>query len=213
MIYICGDSFAYPDPEYGPNWADLLAQRLPVVNSSRVCASNVQIASQVDWAIAQDADYIIYMATSSVRQDVQLKQPKLGALHTRWCDITDPGKEQDIVSYSVNSLDSTTLFNATQLSLLRHYTLEFFNLDVAIYQNELIIEGTLARLSRSGIPYSFSQGGFELGRSCFDNYTHSEINLWTQVNNKSFRPYYHITDSAVHQRTADYYYSLINDKT
>ena len=48
MIYICGDSFAYPDVEYGPNWADLLGRQLPVTNLSRVCASNLLIAQQVE---------------------------------------------------------------------------------------------------------------------------------------------------------------------
>ena len=30
MIYVCGDSFAVPDLEYGPCWVDLLQQKLPV---------------------------------------------------------------------------------------------------------------------------------------------------------------------------------------
>ena len=39
MIYVCGDSFAVPDLEYGPCWVDLLQQKLPVKTLAQVCAS------------------------------------------------------------------------------------------------------------------------------------------------------------------------------
>ena len=212
-VYICGDSFGFSDPEYGPNWADHLSRRLPVVNLCRVAASNFQIALQVQRAIEQGADYIIYLATSSVRQDVSLHD-SADALLDRY------GKS--VVSYSVSSLDQTAPFDREQLSLLKSYHDKFFDLDMSVHQNELIIEATLSRLVASGIPFTFDQGGFEHPKfagsktNYFKTYRayRSDMCLWDYVDEKLIhRPYYHITDHAIHKEITEYYYKLINDKT
>lgn len=223
-VYICGDSFAYPDPESGPNWADLLAQQLPVVNLSRVCASNLHIALQVEQALSCDADFVIYLATSSVRESVLLHQGSAPRkLLDRFADITDPDPACDLVSYSRASLDSTTLFDHNQLAQLRQYHLQFTDWDLAIYNNQLIIEATLARLHRSGCGFLFDQGGFEhpsfgcARQEYFQSYNNyrSKICLWDFVAGTSVphRPYYHITDSDIHRRVADYYYNAIQSTT
>lgn len=212
-VYICGDSFAVSDPEYGPNWADYLSRRLTVVNLCRVSASNFQIALQVQHAIEQGADYIIYLATSSVRQDVPLSA-NTDTLLNRY--------NHSVVSYSLTSLDETAPFTREQLSLLRLYHDKFFDLDILVHQNELIIEATLSKLTASGIPFTFDQGGFEHPKfagsrnNYFETYRayRSEICLWDYVDEKLIhRPYYHITDHAIHEEITDYYYKLIDDKT
>ena len=193
MIYICGDSFAYPDVEYGPNWADLLGRQLPVTNLSRVCASNLLIAQQVDQAIQQTSQAIIVLFTASTRGQTQVD-----------------GK---VIPYSMHSLDSTTRFSPKQLEILTAYTTEFFDLDLAIYENQLIIELILRRLIDSGIPFVFDQGGFEHPsyggqKQYFQKFNQwrSSINLWDYAQIRTHRPYYHIKDLAVHQHVANYYY-------
>jgi hypothetical protein len=193
MIYICGDSFACPDVEYGPNWADLLGQQLPVTNLSGVCASNLLVAQQVDQAIQQAADAIIVLFTASTRGQTQING--------------------SIVPYSMHSLDSTTPFSKKQLEILIAYTEEFFDLDLAIYENQLIIESTLHRLVNSGISFVFDQGGFEHPsyggqKQYFQEFNQwrSSICLWDYAPNRTHRPYYHINDLAVHQHIANYYY-------
>lgn len=197
-VYICGDSFAVSDPEYGLCWVDILTQRFNVTNLSRVCASNLLISMQVDMAIINNPDYIICLGTSCTRQEVRFNN--------------------DIVPYSIHSIDDTTKFTEYQREILRTYTAEFFDLNISIYQNKSIIENTLQKLVDSTIPFKFDRGGFEhksYGNSAvnyFDKYSAhiSEYNLWDYPNGRPFRPYYHITDTAVHQKIADYYSALIN---
>ena len=193
MIYVCGDSFAVPDLEYGPCWVDLLQQKLPVKTLAQVCASNLMISMQVDNAIKNNAQGIIVLFTASTR------------FQTR--------QNNKVVPYSIHSLDSTTPFSTTQLELLKQYTAEFFDLDLAIYENQVIIESVLYKLIDSKIPFIFDQGGFEHvsyggNTSYFQKFNayRSNINLWDYADKRTYRPYYHITDLATHRIVADYYY-------
>lgn len=200
MIYVCGDSFGTADPEYGPMWVDHLSTQHPVRNLSRICASNLMISQQLDIAIENQASYIILLCTSSTRGQTRIKN--------------------DVVPYSIHSLDHTTPFDSNQLALLKSYTAEFFDLELAIYENKCIIESMLSRLVASNIPFVFDQGGFEhhsyggVG-TYFAQYRKfkSQRNLWDYVDKRTFRPYYHIVDPQIHKDVADYYSRLINEQT
>jgi hypothetical protein len=145
-----------------------------------------------------------------------------GNLLDRYINITDPDPTKTVTSYSVTSLNNTTPFTEDQLTLLKQYHSRFFDLSIAVHQNELVIEGTLSKLVASGIPFTFDQGGFEHPKfagskgnyfAVYNNYR-SEICLWDYVDELLIhRPYYHITDLAIHEEIANYYYNLINDKT
>ena len=194
MIYICGDSFCVSDPEYGACWVDLLAQQRTVVNLAQVSATNLLISQQVDQAIAESADFVILHGTSCTRSEIKLN-----------------GK---VVPYSFLTSNATnTKFDDRQLNIIREYYTEFFDLDLAIYHNQCIIQNTLQKLADSGIPFRFDQGGFEhssfgatpakyFGK--FDHYR-SAVNLWDYANTRDYRPYYHIRDAQVHQQVAQYY--------
>ena len=226
-VYICGDSFGCSDIEYGPGWVDKLSKKLQgkttLVNLSKVCASNTQIGLQVEHAISSQAEYIIYLATSSVRDDVLLNtKSSTEPLLNRFADITNPDTAKNLTSYSVQSLNDTTLFDNFQLNMLKQYHASFFDIDIAIYRNELIIEGVLSKLVTSQIPFKFDQGGFEHSsfskskKNYFNTYNkyRSEICVWDYVtDNLTHRPYYHIEDPGIHEEIAEYYYKLINDKT
>jgi len=198
-VYVCGDSFGVPDLEYGPCWVDLLAAltNYQVINLSQVCASNLVISWQVDQAIAS-ADYVILLCTASTRSQIRYNQK--------------------IVPYSVHSLDSTTPFDKNQLELLRKFHAEYFDLEIAIYKNQLIIEAMLQRLTDSDCKFCFDQGGFEhpsyggTGKY-FEKFNQhrSQFNLWDHAQTRSHRPYYHIQDTDIHQQVANYYARLLND--
>jgi hypothetical protein len=221
-LYICGDSFGYSDPEYGACWVDILIKKLSnwqVTNLSRVCASNLQISTQVDHAIKQKPDYIIYLMTTSTREDIPHTVASLKDMSQRYTNIADPSTDTDLTSYSIFSLDNTTILSDSQLKLLTEYHKNFFDLDVSIYKSKLICEATLQHLVDSNIPFVFDQGGFEntnfTGASStayFENYIahKSAFNLWDYYTTKKHRPYYHIQDTDVHERVADYYYNLIS---
>lgn len=226
-VYICGDSFGCSDSDYGSGWVDKFTKKLhgkiDVVNLSRVCASNTQIGLQVECAIARQASYIIYLATSSVRDDVLLTSGSSDSdLLDRFVDITQPESSKNLTSYSIKSLDDTTLFDNTQLNMLKQYHAMFFDIDIAIYRNELIIEGILSKLKASGISFKFDQGGFEhpafsnSKKNYFKTYNEyrSEICVWDYVTkNIKHRPYFHIEDQLIHEEIAEYYYKLVYDKT
>lgn len=192
-IYICGDSFCVPDAEYGPCWVDLLAQRRTVINLAQVAATNLMIALQVDQAIKESADFVIVQGTACTRGQ------------TRFA-----GR---IVPYSFHTASAeTTPFGTHQLRILKEYYTEFFDIDLAVYENKCIIENTLQKLVDSGIPFLFDQGGFE--HASFGSTTQyfqrweshrSAVNLWDYARTREYRPYYHITDTAVHREVADYY--------
>lgn len=193
MIYICGDSFAVPDPEMGKCWVDYIAGKCPVMNLAQICASNLMIAQQVDCAVEHSAEFIIVLFTASTRL-----QTKVG---------------NKTVPFSIHSLDGTTPFDQRQLEILKQYTAEFFDLDLAIYQNQLTIESVLRKLVDSEIPFVFDQGGFEhpeygAVKKYFEKYNkyRSAWNLWDHAQQRRYRPYYHITDDTVHQQVAEYYY-------
>jgi hypothetical protein len=195
-IYICGDSFCVSDPEYGPCWVDHLSQQRTVTNLAKVSATNLMISMQVDQAIEQRADFIIVQGTACTRSQTK--------------------HQNKIVPYSFHTASKeSTPFNQQQLDILKQYYTEFFDLDLAVYENKCIIESTLHRLVRSGISFLFDQGGFEhpsFGSTTtyFDQFRQyrSKINLWDYTTTRNYRPYYHIVDSVVHQQVADYYLEI-----
>ena len=196
-VYICGDSFAVSDPEYGPCWVDLMAKEFSIRNLSQVCASNLLISKQVDQAIAEAADFIICLGTSSTRQNVR--------------------HGSEVVPYSIYSINWTTKFSVSQQDILKRHVTEFFDLNTAIYESKCIIENTLQKLVDSGIPFLFDQGGFEhpkfagTANDYFTKYKDhfSKINLWSYTDTRPYRPYYHITDANSHKEIADYYINVI----
>ena len=224
-VYICGDSFGSVDKDFNLlSWTQILAQKFPVVNLSKICASNLHISLQVDRAIEQQASYIIYLATTSTRHDVELHPAESQkSLLDRFVDLQHPDQDCDLVSYSSRSLDSTTRFTSRQLELLKHYHAEFDNLELNIYLNQVIIESTLDRLIHSGIKFCFDQGGFEhasfgTDKKYFERYSQhrSAINIWDYAlkSGLSHRPYHHIKDPQVHQSIAEYYnQKIINEST
>jgi hypothetical protein len=122
------------------------------------------------------------------------------------------------VPFSYHTASSeTTPFSQRQLAILKDYYTEFFDLDLAIYQNQITIEHTLHKLTNSGIPFLFDQGGFEnpsygnVTKQYFEQYKNyrSEINLWNFERTAKYRPYFHIVNSEIHKAVADYYAAQI----
>jgi hypothetical protein len=192
-IYICGDSFCAPDPDYGPCWVDYLSQKKTVCNLAKVGATNLMISMQVDQAITEAADFVIVHGTSCTRSQ---------ARHSG-----------DIVPFSYHTVNKVNSpFSSLQLDILKKYYAEFFDLELAVYENKCIIENTLNKLVANNILFLFDQGGFEhpsFGSTVqyfnqFDQYR-SKINLWDYSRTREYRPYYHIVDDSIHRQVAEYY--------
>ena len=224
-VYICGDSFGSIDPDYpGESWTEQLAHKLigttSVENLSRSCASNLLISLQVDRAIANNADYIIVLATSCIREEVKFAKKVHTDLLDRFVWLGTDNTDKDLSAYSHNNINNTTLFTDQQQQLLKHYSAEFFDIDLAIYRNRCIIENTLHKLKSSGIPFIFDQGGFEHSsfhgastKEYFVDYQQyfSHINLWDYAKTAPHRPFFHITDKKIINEIVDYYYVQITN--
>ena len=215
-LVICGDSFAVKDPEYGQCWVDLLEEKLynsvTVVNLSCIAASNLQIATQVDRAIESQADYIVTLYTSCTREDIKYQPGNHANLYDRYAN-------EQVKSYSIPTVDILpTNLSREQITLIKQYQSMFFDLDLAIYKNQCIIESSLQKLVDSDIAFVFDQGGFEhpkfgnVSKSYFAKYAdfRSQINLWDYTDTRTLRPYHHITDPEAHQEISEYYYNKIS---
>lgn len=220
-VYICGDSFSSTDPEYpGLHWTEKLANSLKnefkVVNLSRPGSSNFFIRVQVDRAIENNADYVIFHGTTSTRDEISFRDKKYSSnLFDRFVHLTElDNSQKDLSCYSYHSIDHTTLFNEQQLDFLKKYYLNFVDLDIMIKKNQYLIESTLSTLVQSNIPFKFDQGGFEhpkfgnvLNTKYFLYYQKyfSKINLWDYADTKLKSPLCHVVDDRIHLDVAKYY--------
>jgi hypothetical protein len=229
-IYICGDSFGCPNIgwTFDP-WPTLLAAQLgsayTVTNLSISCASNLLIRMQVDRAIASQADFIILLGTACTRSQGQVRkvnQPNTG-IYDRFVRIGDQNDNvttRDLACYSIQSLNETCAFDQDDIASIKDYQSRLFNLDLAIYENQCIIESSLHQLKEHNIPFIFDQGGFEnpifgdvRQTDYFSNFNKhkSDINQWTLSSYapKTNMTHFHIIDPNIHAQIADYYKIII----
>jgi len=108
-LFVCGDSFCTSDSEHGPNWIDQLSKRYPalkIINLSTVGASNYLIYLQVKHALLQDCDYLIYNATSSIRQEFALREDHAAIDdYSRYLDIRSNNDRAAMISTSLLTPD------------------------------------------------------------------------------------------------------------
>ena len=224
-LYICGDSFCVEDPEYGQNWVGYIRDQLPhidVVNLSSCGASNYLIYLQAKHAIESQCDFLICNFTSSVRQEIKVRND----LHSI----------DSVARYYNSVLDNqkTSMICGSWIGIDRHYPGQLDQDKVAVIENffkqcvdfpnlieknYLYIKSTLNMIADStSKPWAWSQGGFEHASFAnasvhweFDQYATTKIsaNLWDYYDPKLLRPYYHVTNSNVHQNVCNQYIKML----
>jgi len=231
-VYICGDSFGCPEIGWSIDpWPVLLSKKLgteyTVTNLSIACSSNLLIRMQVDKAISAQADFVILLCTTCTRNQgqVQTVKHKHSDIYERFVRVGqfDPDSAgRDLACYSLRSLDETCVFTKDDMDHIRGYHSRLFDLDLAIYENQCIIESSLHTLKQKGISFVFDQGGFENPMfgdvkkidyfAEFDSHK-SAINQWNLSGalSKTNRAHFHITDPDIHFQIADYYHKKIID--
>jgi hypothetical protein len=190
-------------------WADLLANRLgtehELINLSQVGASNMHISVQVDHALEQEVDRIIVHFSSSTRETFRVRDSELSLL--------EQFQTGSLIPYAIPSC--TTLepyLDKSAIEQIRKHYVQYRDLDCTIYTNKCIIERVLYQLRSSKTKWAWDQGGFEhhsFGSDQdyfveFDQYRTGTC-LWDYADGRDYRPYYHITDSYIHQMIADHY--------
>ena len=120
-LYICGDSFCVDDVSYGDNWVNLLEKKhnnLEIKNLSSSGASNYLIYLQVKHALSKNCDYLIYNATSSIRQEflVGLDDSKIDDVYRYWND-NNPNKAAPLICASWLGVDKhyKSIINKSQI--------------------------------------------------------------------------------------------------
>ena len=138
MIFICGDSFCASDKE-----SKIKPWHEQVKNSKslgEVCASNLLISLQIDYALASYPSFIIVNFTSCTRGEIV--------------------RGEEFIPYTITNTVGDRLSKAERIAVDLH-TKHIYNLGLEIYKNRCIIESALQRLVKSNVPFLFDQGGFE----------------------------------------------------
>jgi hypothetical protein len=226
-LYVCGDSFSSQDLEYGKNWTDLLADNCPninVINLSNPGASNYLIYLQVKEAIKQKANYIIFNASSSTRNEFLLDESSISndSLDRYW-NTNSKNKDATIVSCSwINPWDikkhNVNVFSKDETKEITNFFKKRIDITSLIEKNYIFVIYTLQLIESNNITYAWSQGGFEHKsfESCndwdFSKYRKNEckINLWDYGVPEIARPYFHITDNEILKKTCDEYINILN---
>jgi hypothetical protein len=225
-LYICGDSFCSSDPKYGDNWVDLLTLSYPninIINLSSVGASNYLIYLQVKHALAHNCDYLIYNATSSVRQEFSLNSDTLIQSDnvSRYWNAALPSNDKSMICASWNTVAKNTanILTIKKINIIQEFFKEAVDLPNLIEKNYIFILFTLQLLdSTPNLTWAWSQGGFEHKSFNptvtwdFSKYILHEcpINLWDEYDNTLIRPYYHITDTNLIENVYIQYAKMLN---
>jgi len=222
-LFICGDSFCSEDPEYGPSWVALLKEALPDVNVITLAstgASNYLIFLQVQHALNNQCDFLIYHATSSIRNEFLIDNDDCKKDHFSRYWAPHDTKNKSVVS---NSWADPTRCTGTLLTKSGHLIKQFFTEHVdftsMVGKNYIFIDYTL-NLIASQLPrtkWVWSRGGFEhykfqgVQEWDFSKFAdrESDINLWDDFDHSLLRPYYHVTDINVHRQARDHYLSML----
>ena len=238
-LYICGDSFCTSDPEYGLSWVDLIKERhldIQVVNLATPGASNYLIYKQVEYALSQPCDYLIYHATSSIRQEFSLAASDISSdnINRYWSPYDQKNKTMVCRPWSapwgnasVPRGDAEELFSNDDLKVIKEFFTKFVDFSVLIEKNYIFIKATLDLIvsskklknwiwSPGGFQHknfnNFDNNDFKLDFSDYKNYQ-SKINLWYEYDAEQCRatrrPYHHITDIHIIQNLCNYYADVL----
>ena len=228
VLYICGDSFCSKDAEYGKNWPELLAEQCPninVINLSIPGASNYLIYLQVKEAIKHQANYIIFHASGSFRNEFSIDASNTNTDDKldRYWNITNPTRQAPTVCCSWTNpwnfkKHNINIFSHNDVMQIINFFKKRIDIPSLIEKNYIFINYTLQLLDSLNIPFAWSQGGFEhkkFNPSTEWNFTaykdkECKINLWDYSDSQIPRPYYHITDKQILQDVCNEYINMLN---
>ena len=223
-LFICGDSFCFPDPEYGPCWVDFLQEARPnieIVNLSSPGASNYLISLQVQHALKNGCEWVIYHATSSIRQEFSIKTENITKDNIKRYWNPHSTKNKSVISASwVSANRNTNNLLSDDHQFIKKFFSEYIDIPSMINKNYIFIDYTLKLLNStlSNSKWAWSSGGFEHKNftnattwnfSDFEN-RQCKINLWDKYDNSQVRPYYHVTDQIIHKKICDLYLDMLS---
>jgi hypothetical protein len=224
-LYICGDSFCSIDPNYPGSWVEKIQLDYPnlkVISLAIPGASNFQIYLQVKEALAQNCDYLIYYATSSIRHEFLVNPfADVEEGYNNYWNRSFPEEIRQMVCTSWLTPENSLILDHQQVKLIKSFFKNFINLESEIEKNYLFITSTLDLINSSGVKnWIWSRGGFE--HKNFKNsknwnfgFAKQEINynLWDYYNASITRPFYHISDLSIIETACKQYSTMLNLST
>lgn len=220
-LYICGDSFCGHDPDYTHSWVNEFANRHPeliICNLASPAASNYLIYLQVKEALANNCDYLIYHATSSIRHEFVLTADNANKdSYDRYWNVLAP-VPTPMISISWPNPHHTAkdqVISQARQKEIREFYFNHIDLQSLIEKNYIFIQYTLNLLAASNAQWLWSQGGFEhpafgnVRAWDFDKTREATINLWDYYKPKVIRPYHHVDDTAIIKKVCDHYESML----
>jgi len=224
-LYICGDSFGTVDSEYGASWSEEFATMYPNLDIVNLCvsgASNYHIHLQVKHAIENRCDYLIYLATSSIRQEFILEEDTDFCGHDafdRYWNIQSASDKKNVISTSWVR-PQERVYNEKQQRDILDFFGQYIDFVGVIEKNYIFIDYTLMLIKEKlpGNSWAWTRGGFEhklWGENNrqwdFSNFNDREIaiNLWDYYDPKVIRPYYHVTNTEVIKKVCNQYSTML----
>lgn len=177
-VFICGDSFCCPDPNYpGFSWVERLQKQLPEVEITTLAspgATNFLIAAQIEKAITADPDFIIVTTTGTLRfetnTDCYIKGPQRAIFEKKLFEVTancndlsienfyqyfhnrtQPLSSEKFRCYSLAGIKSLAEDNPAKYQLLNRFEHNWFA-EIEFVKSILLIEGALLKIKASKIP-------------------------------------------------------------
>jgi hypothetical protein len=222
-LYICGDSFCVNDTDFGDNWVNLLTNQYPnlaVVNLASCGASNYLIYLQVKQALEDKCNFLIYNATSSVRQEFSVNSDNYNndSIKRYW-NVNNQSKDASMICGSWLGIDRhyKEIINSDETNEIHNFFKKYVDLPSLIEKNFIFVLHTLTLLESSDVKWAWSQGGFEHKNFSFKQYPEfnqyrskeCSINLWDYYVRDQIRPWFHVTDPEIHQNACKSYADIL----
>ena len=224
-LYICGDSFGTSDPDYGMSWSDTFTKMHPELDIINLCvsgASNYHIYLQVKHAIDNKCDFLVYLATSSIRCEFMISSDLNASGHDsidRYWNIQQPDNKNIISTSWVRPQEK--VYNNNQRNDILNFFGQYVDFVSVIEKNYIFMDYTLMLIKKS-LPtdsWAWTRGGFEHStwgdnnrQWDFSNFLDKEIttNLWDYYQPEIIRPYYHVTDEQVIKKVCNQVTNLLH---
>lgn len=160
-IIVCGDSFFTQDPLYlGTHFCELIGanydSNLQVY--SKFGASNFAIALQLEHAINQKPDLVLFGLTSVDRFEIPSK-PYVFKEGVK--NIIYSGHQMQPSFYDLRKTTtiSNSYVNLQQTDFLKEYFVNHYDQELKRAQDFLMVRSMLYKLEKDNIPFVFTRGG------------------------------------------------------
>ena len=183
-IICCGDSFFSLDPSFPrTHLSELIAKKFnaELLNYGKTGSSNFFTCLQIDYALKQNPDLIIFGFTTPGRMEIPIKGKEYQAggevLNVHYEDnCSKPNFYRPswtkVISQSFPNIEKTTAFS--------HYITELYDEELKRRQDVMMAEGILYKLKSVEQRFIFTRGGLTGHESIWNQWAEYEVDRNTE---------------------------------